>query len=134
MPEVLRELLMSVLYAGLIAIIPVVISAVKKGSDALIEYLGVKSDNEIVNQVFTEIITFTEEAVTCTMQTYVDALKKEGTFTEECQEIAFNKALESAKAFISEESKELFESVYGDLDEYLKLLIESKVKKLKIAG
>lgn len=132
MQEVLSNVLVDVLYLGLITLVPVAIYAVKKGAEALIEYVGIKSDNDAINQVLSEIITFTSDAVSCTMQTYVDSLKNAGKFDKQAQEEAFNRSLETAEQFISQESRELFESVYGDLDEYLRILIEAEVKKLKM--
>lgn len=130
MSEVLREVLMSGLYLALIALVPVAIQVLKKCSEALIDYIDVKSNNEVVNEVLSEIVLFVSDAVSYTMQTYVDSLKKSGQWNEETKKIAFDKAMETAKEFISEESKEMFESVYGDLDKYIGVLIESKVQEL----
>lgn len=130
MSDVLKEILMSGLYLGLIALVPVAIQVLKKCSEALINYLDVKVDNEVVNEVLSEIVLFVSDAVSYTMQTYVDSMKSSGEWNEEAKKTAFNKAMETAKEFISEESREMFESVYGDLDKYIGVLIEAKVKEL----
>ena len=132
MAEVLRELLLTLIYLGILTLVPILIFGIKKGTSALLEYIATKTDNEIIHEVLTEIANFVTDAVTFTMQTYVDSLKKSGEFTEEAQKEAFELAYDTALKFISQESKEMFESVYGDLDEYLKVLIESKVKELKM--
>lgn len=131
MHEVLMDTLSFAIYALIVALIPVLIYGVKKATDALIQYLGTKTDNEIVKEVLTEILQFARDAVVYTAQTYVDRLKKNGEFTEEAQLEAFNKAKETALKFITKESRELFEDVYGDLEEYLEVLIEAECRKLK---
>lgn len=130
--EVLKEVLAMLIYLGIVTLIPIVILGIRKGINALVQYLSTKTDNAIIHEVLTEIGEFVADAVSYTMQTYVDSLKKEGKFNKEAQNTAFNLAYETALQFISEESKDLFESVYGDLDEYLRILIESKVNELKV--
>lgn len=131
MQGVLTDVLSYAIYALVVALIPVLIYGVKKITDSLIQYLGTKTDNEVVKAVLTEILQFTKDAVTYTAQTYVDSLKKNGEFTKDAQTEAFNRAKDAALLFITDESRDLFESVYGDLEEYLEMLIEAEVRKLK---
>ena len=70
-------------------------------------------------------------AVLTVSQTYVDALKKEGTFTPEAQIIAKAKAIEIATKLITEDGKNAIETVYGDFTEWLNTKIESDVKTNK---
>lgn len=131
MQEVLTNVLSYAIYALIVALIPVLIYGVKKITDGLVQYLGTKTSNETVKAVLTEILRFTEEAVAYTAQTYVDSLKKNGEFTKDAQTEALNRAKDAALSFITVESRELFESVYGDLEKYLEMLIEAEVRKLK---
>lgn len=132
MQEVFMEVLKYAIYMLIVGLIPVLIYGIKRITDALIEYLGTKTDNEILQEVMKEILGFVSDAVTYVAQTYVDSLKKKGEFTKEAQQEAFNKAKEAAMSYITEDSRELFESVYGDLDEYVKMLIETEVRNLKM--
>lgn len=61
-------------------------------------------------------------------QTFVDELKKKGSFTEESAREAKEKAVEKCKQLISEKSKEAIEIVYNDFDVYLNSKIEELVK------
>ena len=66
-----------------------------------------------------------------TMQVYVESLKKQGKFDEAAQEEAKNKAVETAKALISEESKNAIILLYNDFDVYLDANIEALVNANK---
>lgn len=64
-------------------------------------------------------------------QTYVDALKAQGTFDKEAQEIAFARAKEAILKLLNEDAKEAIASVYGDIDEWIKTRIEQACRDLK---
>ena len=132
MHDTLNTVLLDLLYVFLIGVIPVLIQAVKVLAKHVTAYYNSKTKNEQLKSVLDTITKFTTEAVTYTMQTYVDSVKNDGKFNKESQAIAFDKAMSSAKEFISDEYKELFESVYGNLEDYLAILIEAKVKELKL--
>jgi hypothetical protein len=131
MAEVWKEVLMNLIYLGIVILVPTLIYGVKKGAAALVEYLSTKTNKSILDTIMAEITTFVSESVTYVMQTYVDSMKKSGKFDKESQKTAYNMAYDAAVKLIPTESKEMFESVYGSLDEYLKILIEAEVKKLK---
>lgn len=131
MAEVWKEVLMNLIYLGIVILVPTLIYGVKKGAVALVEYLSTKTNKSILDTIMAEITTFVSESVTYVMQTYVDSMKKSGKFDKESQKTAYNMAYDAAVKLIPAESKEMFESVYGSLDEYLKILIEAEVKKLK---
>lgn len=61
-------------------------------------------------------------------QTYVDALKAAGQFTGEAQAAAKAKAIELAKALISDSAREAIIVLYGDFEAYLDVMIEKWVK------
>lgn len=70
-------------------------------------------------------------AVATTSQTYVDALKKAGSFTKAAQAEAAQKALTTCIASISPAATAFIEQVYGDMKEYLMSRIEAEVRKQK---
>lgn len=78
-----------------------------------------------------EAIDIIERVVQTVSQTYVDSLKAKGEFTKEAQEKSFEEAFETAKLLIPEETKKLIETVYSDLDTWLKVQIESYIKSKK---
>ncbi len=89
-------------------------------------------NNEILRQALSEATDAVYAAVTYTSQTYVDTLKKEGTFDKEAQMVALNTALTKAQSLLAFETKELLESLYGDLQDWLVTKIEKTVKETKL--
>lgn len=62
-------------------------------------------------------------------QTYVDELKKAGSFDAEAQKQALAMALAACIKAISPATKAFIEETYGDLTEYLTTYIEAEVRK-----
>lgn len=81
--------------------------------------------------ILTTIMTITTNAVQATYQSYVEALKGTNAWTKEAQEKALNKALDTIKSQLTEGAVSFIEDNYGNLEEYLKTLIESILYKLK---
>lgn len=104
----------------------------------LIQFLKVKG-NQIAESVDNELAAkyikmLAETICTCveeTNQTYVDALKKAGTFDEEAQKEAFTKCKDAVMKILSNEAKEYLASIYGDLDKFIESMIEAQVKQAK---
>lgn len=129
----MQDILSTLLQAVLIAVVPIIAGFVAKGVVALSQYLGVKTDNATVAKYAQEIAQAVATAVTYVSQTYVDELKKSGTFTEENQKIAIEKALEVARQQLTQEALEFITTAYGDITEYLTSLLEAEVRNQKEA-
>lgn len=71
------------------------------------------------------------KCVQATNQTYVEALKKAGNFDKTAQDEAFQKTYTAVMSILSEEAKEYLTNIYGDLDTYLKNMIEAQVNQSK---
>lgn len=127
----MQEFLSILLQAVLIAAVPVIAGFAAKGLTALARYLGVKIENTTVAKYAQEITQAVTTAVTYVSQTYVDELKKSGTFTEENQKIAIEKALEVARQQLTQEALEFITTAYGDITEYLTSLLEAEVRNQK---
>ncbi len=72
------------------------------------------------------------KAVQYTTQTYVDSLKKSGTFTKEAQETAFAQTKILAEAMITQSAKEIITEAYGDFNTWITAQIEATVKETKM--
>ena len=70
-------------------------------------------------------------AVQYVNQTYVDALKEQDKFDEAAQRIAYNRALAAAKKALTQETITFIKETFGDLDSYLKPMIEAQVRSQK---
>ena len=71
-------------------------------------------------------------AVQYVNQTYVDALKEADKFDEDAQRIAYDRALAAAKKALTQETVTFIKETFGDLDSYLKPMIESQVRSQKV--
>lgn len=98
---------------------------------ALVSWLNSKIKNEKLAKFTTEITTIVMNAVKTIMQTYVDSLKQEGAFTEEKQKEALAKCLTIIKSQLTPELCNYIKDNFGDIEEYLKGLIESTIYSLK---
>lgn len=124
----MNDILMDIFYVVVTSIIiPLIIFGGKK----LNEFLNTKIKNETLQKHVDQATNAVVLAVTSTMQTYVDALKKAGEFTEDAQKLAFNKAKDQALKLITVEGQKAIEAIYGDFNEWLTALIETKVNETK---
>lgn len=97
----------------------------------IINWLNGKIKDNKVRQWATDLTQIIMTSVTTITQTYVDSLKKEGAFTKEAQEEAFNKCLTLIKSQLTPELKQYIEDNFGDMEAYLKAQIESLIYSLK---
>ena len=93
-------------------------------------------DNKVLsNKKLTEYVDAAQEIVgtivTAVSQTYVDALKANGKFTQEAQIQAKNQAVNKAKVLINDTLKQAVRVLYGDFDTWLDAVIEKFVKEGK---
>lgn len=126
------EFLRDILYAVIIAAVPVLTTYACKFLSALYENHKGKIQNETIQVVLGNVTDMIAAAVTTTTSTYVKNLKAEGLFDAEAQKEAFNKTYEAVTQQLTEDSKKVIEQVYGNLETYLTNKIESMVEELKL--
>lgn len=104
----------------------------------LIDYLTAKRneinskiDNETAQKYTNMIYQTVVDCVIATNQTYVDSLKKSGSFDEAAQKEAFNRTMNAIMTILSDDAKEYITEATGDLNTYLTQLIEAEVNKRK---
>lgn len=90
-----------------------------------------KTDNETAQKYTNMIYQTVVDCVIATNQTYVDSLKKSGSFDEVAQKEAFNRTMNAIMTILSDDAKEYITEATGDLNTYLTQLIESEVNKRK---
>lgn len=93
--------------------------------------LNSKTDNEIAQKYTNMIYQTVVDCVIATNQTYVESLKKSGSFDEAAQKEAFNRTMSAVMAILSDDAKEYITEATGDLNTYLTQLIEAEVNKRK---
>ena len=87
-----------------------------------------KTDNAVLKKYIDMLNETISTAVIAVNQTYVDSLKEQDIFTEEAQQKAFNKVLETVKSSLTEDAVIYLNEAIGDLDSYIKNKIEEQVK------
>lgn len=90
-----------------------------------------KTDNETAQKYTNMIYQTIVDCVIATNQTYVDSLKKSGSFDEAAQKEAFNRTMNAIMTILSDDAKEYITEATGDLNTYLTQLIEAEVNKRK---
>lgn len=127
-----NELLTILMQVVIIPAIPIIVTFLVKFCKAKTDGAISTVNNETLRQALSEATDAVYTAVTYTSQTYVDSLKEQGAFDKEAQIIALNTALKKAQSLLAAETKELLESLYGDLDNWLTTKIEQTVKEQKL--
>lgn len=126
-PELMTQLFELVL-------IPLAIAVTK----FLIGFLAAKRDeiksrteNDLAKKYIDMITDTITRCVIATNQTYVDTLKKQGSFDKEAQSLAFDMTYHAVVQILSEDAKAYIEETTGDMKIYLTQLIEAEVAKNK---
>ena len=90
-----------------------------------------KNQKDVFDKYITMLGETVAKCVSATNQTYVDALKKAGSFDAEAQKFALNMTLGSVMSVLGKDAIEYLSAIYGDLNTYLTTLIEAEVKAQK---
>ena len=94
-------------------------------------WINSKIKDKNAAKILTSITTLVTNVVQATYQSYVEALKGTDAWTKEAQEKALNIALTTIKSQLNNEGIKFIEENYGNVEEYIKTLIESILYKLK---
>lgn len=90
-----------------------------------------KNQKDALDKYITMLGETIAKCVSATNQTYVDALKKAGSFDAEAQKHAFDMTLTAVVSVLGKDAIEYLTAIYGDLTSYLTTLIEAEVKSQK---
>jgi len=124
-------MLITLIQVVVIPAIPVLVGYLVKYLKAKVDETATTIDNELIKRYLKEAADAVLQAVTYTAQTYVDTLKAQGEFDEAAQEVAFNKAKNTALSLLTEDAKQLIIDLYGDITVWLETKIEQTVKEQK---
>ena len=131
MHETLINLLLELAYAVVIVVVPILAKYAISFLASKKSEIDAKTDSIVFQDTVSEAIDLIQRVVDTVSQTYVDSLKKSGNFTEEAQKKAFNDALETVKNLLSNDTRELLEVTYSDIDSWIKVQIESYIQSKK---
>lgn len=89
------------------------------------------SKSDKVDKYLSMLNDTVENAVLATTQTYVDELKKNGSFDATAQRMAFEITYKTIMSSLTDEAKKYLAEVTTDLEQYVTEMIEAKVKTTK---
>lgn len=114
-----------------VVVTAVILPLISYAGARLITWLNTKIKDENAKQQLTVATDIVMNAVRSVFQTYVETLKKNGTFDKESQKVALIKAKDDALAQMSDEIKDYITKNYGDLETWITTQIESTINILK---
>ena len=114
-----------------VVVTSIVLPLISIAGAKLIQFINSKIKNNKAADLLTTATTIVINAVRSVFQTYVEALKKEGSFNKDAQIIALNKAKDIALTQMTDEVKDYLVTTYGSLDTWLDTNIEAPINILK---
>lgn len=114
-----------------VVVTAVILPLISYAGARLIAWLNAKIKDENAKQQLTVATDIVTNAVRSVFQTYVETLKKNGTFDKESQKVALIKAKNDALGQMSDEIKEYITKNYGNLETWIITQIESTINILK---
>ena len=124
----MNEILFNILSVVTTAVILPLISF---AGTKLISWLNAQIKDVNARTQLSVATTIVTNAVRSVFQTYVEALKKNGTFDANSQKIALTKAKDEALAQMTDDIKKYITTTYGDLETWLTTQIEATINILK---
>ena len=124
----MNEILLNVLSVVVSAVVLPLISLI---GAKLVSFINTKINNDKASNMMEEATNIVTNAVRSVFQTYVESLKKQGTFDKESQIYALEKAKSIALNQMSDEIKSYIKSNYGNINTWLSTQIEATISKLK---
>ena len=123
----LNELLTTIFQVVIIPLLTVLTGFAVKWINAKAEEIKSQTDNQYVDKYVTMLNETISSAVIAVNQTYVESLKKQGTFDKAAQEEAFRRAFEIVIVSLTEDANIYLEEIIGDLNTYITAKIEEQV-------
>ena len=124
----MNEVVLNVLTVLVISVILPLVSVI---GGYLTNWLSSKIGNEKAKNLVSKAQEIVASAVQAVFQTYVDSLKKAGSFDKKNQLTALNKAKDIALNQMTNEVRQCIIRNYGNLDIWLNTKIEATIDTLK---
>ena len=121
-------LLTQIMEVVVIPLLGILTAYVVKIVNAKLEEVSANRKNELEKKYIDMLNDTISDCVIATTQTYVESLKKQGSFDAEAQKEAFNQTYRAVMGILSEEAKKYLNEAIGDLNLYITQKIEAEVK------
>lgn len=120
-------LLAQIMEVVVIPLLGILTAYVVKIVNAKLEEASASRKNELEKKYIDMLNDTISDCVIATTQTYVESLKKQGSFDAEAQKEAFNQTYDAVMGILSEEAKKYLNEAIGDLNLYITQKIEAEV-------
>ena len=121
-------LLTQIMEVVVIPLLGILTAYVVKIVNAKLEEVSANRKNELEKKYIDMLNDTISDCVIATTQTYVESLKKQGSFDAEAQKKAFNQTYSAVIGILSEEAKKYLNEAIGDLNLYITQKSEAEVK------
>ena len=126
----MNDILLNILSVVVTAVVVPLVSLL---GSKLIQWMGTKVKDEKAAAFLSKASEIVLSAVKSVFQTYVDSLKKSGSFDAEAQKTALSKATEIIKSQLGTDLTDYIKANYGDLDKWITTQVEATIDTLKNA-
>lgn len=128
----INELISTIFQVVILPLLTVLTGYAVKWVNAKAKELKATTDNVYTHKYIEMLQDTIVKTVIAVNQTYVDALKQQGSFDKAAQEEAFKRVYETVLLSLNEEAYEYLNSIFGDLQTYITAQIEAAVKEHKM--
>lgn len=128
----LNELISTIFQVVILPLLTVLTGFAVKWVNAKAKELKATTDNVYTHKYIEMLQDTIVKTVIAVNQTYVDALKQQGSFDKAAQEEAFKRVYETVLLSLNEEAYEYLNNIFGDLQTYITAQIEAAVKEHKM--
>lgn len=122
------ELVTQIFEVCIIPLLGILTTFFVKWVNAKIGQMTQNSDNALQKKYLGMLNETITNCVIATTQTYVESLKKQGSFDEEAQKKAFTMTYEAVLGLLTDDATKYLTEAVGDLNLYIKQKIEAEVK------
>lgn len=129
-----NDIISIVISSILVPLLGVLIALVSKWVDEQVQKAKNERLQAALQSARAELEQAVYKAIMTTQQTYVAALKADGDFTEEDQQLAFKRSLELTKQIMSAAGLAVLEQAAVAIDEAIRAEIESQLPILDQGG
>lgn len=122
------ELITQIFEVCIIPLLGILTTFFVKWVNAKIGQMTQNSDNALQKKYLEMLNETITNCVIATTQTYVESLKKQGSFDAEAQKKAFTMTYEAVLGLLTDDATKYLTEAVGDLNLYIKQKIEAEVK------
>lgn len=122
------ELVTQIFEVCIIPLLGILTTFFVKWVNAKIKQMTQSSDNALQKKYLEMLNETITNCVIATTQTYVESLKKQGSFDTEAQKEAFTMTYEAVLGLLTDDATKYLTEAIGDLNLYIKQKIEAEVK------